>query len=74
MLTLLATGILGAGVYVTLHPRLHFGFFTELCIALASLFAGAYVVGKDYIALLYCIIAIITGYLYYKVKHTKVEW
>jgi hypothetical protein len=68
VLSIFAAFVLAAGVIVTLHPRFHFGFITELCIALSAMFAGGFVMGQSEMALFYCIIASLTGVLYYTLK------
>lgn len=68
MLTLFCALILAGGVFVTLHPRFHFGFVIEACIAFAAMCAGGYIMGGDEIALFYCILAILGGFIYHTFK------
>lgn len=68
MLSFISAIILAAGVFVTLNPRFHFGFVTELCIAFAAMFAGGFVIGQYEMALVYCIVSLLVGVSYYTLK------
>jgi hypothetical protein len=68
MLTFLAAIIALAGVYVEFNPRIKYDIVLQICIAFISMSAGGFVVGQNEIALLYCIIAILVGMIYYVAK------
>lgn len=68
MLTIIAAIIAIGGIFIELHPRYKYSFIEQICIGFASMCAGGFVMGQNYIALFYSFMFIISGLIYHTYK------